>query len=100
MALVPDQLLDGGVAEDGVLMLADLHAAPGAGQNLDPPLAGQILSHHHALLALWVEDLRSCMACLVPWAQSLDSPWAGRVVAWLFGGRCFVYATVILRTGS
>lgn len=57
VALVADQLLDVCIAEDGLLRRADLDAATGRDEQLQPPLARQCLRDHHPLLTILVVHL-------------------------------------------
>ncbi len=56
-AAVTHELPDGVLAEDDLLVCADLHAQVGGHQNVQPSRAWQVLGHQHALGALLVVHL-------------------------------------------
>jgi hypothetical protein len=67
VALVADQVLDGGIAEDGVGVLADLHSASRLNQHLQPAVSWQVLGDHHALGTGLVVDLEWRLLGVDPW---------------------------------
>jgi hypothetical protein len=57
VALLPDQLLDGGVVQDDVGVLADLDATAGMRQDFQPARPRQLLGHNYALCASFIVHL-------------------------------------------
>lgn len=62
MAILPQQLFDGIIAQDGVLMLAHVHPAARFCENVQPAGTWQLLGNQHALLSIRIVDLyaQSC----------------------------------------
>mmetsp|Transcript_16288 Transcript_16288/g.40525 ORF Transcript_16288/g.40525 Transcript_16288/m.40525 type:complete len:572 (+) Transcript_16288:104-1819(+) len=57
ITLVANEGLDGGVAQDGVRVLADLNPAVCLLENVEPPVSWQGLGHNHPLLASLIVHL-------------------------------------------
>ncbi len=59
IALVSNELLNRGVVQDDIWVLADLYSAVCLSENLKPAVAGELFGDNHALATSLVVDLHS-----------------------------------------
>ena len=57
MTFIAQKLLDSGIAEDCVFVLADVHTAARLCEDVQPSVSGQLFGHKDTLFAIRIEHL-------------------------------------------